>query len=437
MDPGAEGTETMIHTKNATLLEFLVFPGLAMSLGWGLRGFIGGGPLGAMIPGAMVALALCLLLRHKPGTTGLAAAFGAVGVGFGGEMTYGETVGFALDPSTTIWGLAGLAAKGAVWGSLGGTVLGTGLLRAKHARTDICAAAVLMLACTWAGWRFVNVPKLLYFSRSRPEVWAGLLLGALAWCGCLCARSRRAEIALFALAGMLGGGIGFGSGGAVYALARRVGLDRPFDFWKVMEFTFGLCFGVALGLIAWHLRHRLAEAATASEEAGRGVARWRELSFVVLLLAGAFWLEAWLPLRFSYAAVGAALICVLLFRPAFSWHVALTMTICAFALDLAEYWGIERKLGDPAVGWAAAVIFSLAICGLVFFRDGRGGITAAWAFSLLMWSAVAVSWLKSAIHPRWTVAQVVVQAIFTAMALTLAWMVRGSLRRPPEAARGA
>jgi hypothetical protein len=423
--------------RNGTPFGFLTIPGIAMSLGWGLRGFIGGGPLGAMIPGAMVALALCLLLRRERGPAGLAAAFGAVGIGFGGEMTYGETVGFALNPATTIWGLAGLAAKGAVWGLLGGAVLGTGLLRDRYARTDICAAAALMLAGTWIGWRFVNVPKLIYFSRSRPEIWAGLLLGALAWCGYLCARGRRAEIALFALAGMLGGGIGFGLGGAVYAQARRLGLDRPFDFWKVMEFTFGLCFGMALGLIAWHFRRRLAADAATSEEARHRVAPWRELTFSILLLAAAFWLEAWLPLRFSYAAVGAALICVLLFRPAFSWHVALSMTICGFALDLAEYWGVERKLGDPAVGWTAAVAFSLAVCCLVFFRDSRGGITAAWAFSLLMWSAVAASWLKSAMHPRWTAAQLIVQAVFTVMALTLARMAWGSSRRPPEAARGA
>ena len=35
---------------------FLALPAIAMMLGWGLRGHIGGGPFGAMIPGAMVAL---------------------------------------------------------------------------------------------------------------------------------------------------------------------------------------------------------------------------------------------------------------------------------------------------------------------------------------------------------------------------------------------
>ena len=42
---------------------FIIFPAVSMLLGWGLRGHIGGGPFGAMIPGALVALSLCMLLR--------------------------------------------------------------------------------------------------------------------------------------------------------------------------------------------------------------------------------------------------------------------------------------------------------------------------------------------------------------------------------------
>ena len=65
-----------------------------MMLGWGLRGFIGGGPFGAMIPGAMVVLALGFLYPRRDWT--MLAAFGAIGVGFGGEMTYGQTGGFIV-----------------------------------------------------------------------------------------------------------------------------------------------------------------------------------------------------------------------------------------------------------------------------------------------------------------------------------------------------
>ena len=70
-----------------------------MMLGWGLRGFIGGGPFGAMIPGAMVALTLCLLYPRRRDTA-MVAAFAAIGVGIGGEMTYGQTVGFIIKAET-------------------------------------------------------------------------------------------------------------------------------------------------------------------------------------------------------------------------------------------------------------------------------------------------------------------------------------------------
>ena len=40
-------------------VDFVLLPAVTMSVGWGLRGFIGGGSLGAMIPGALVALVLC------------------------------------------------------------------------------------------------------------------------------------------------------------------------------------------------------------------------------------------------------------------------------------------------------------------------------------------------------------------------------------------
>jgi hypothetical protein len=50
--------------------------------------------MGAAIAGALVVLAICLLLEREDFSYGLVVAFGAVGVGFGGQETYGQTVGF-------------------------------------------------------------------------------------------------------------------------------------------------------------------------------------------------------------------------------------------------------------------------------------------------------------------------------------------------------
>ncbi len=257
------------------LWRWLAFPAMAMSLGWGLRGYIGGGPLGAMIPGAMVGLALCLLLGRE-GDSALVAAFAAVGVGFGGEMTYGQTVGLSLQPETYWWAITGFAVKGAAWGLLGGAMIGAALDRSRYRMPDLAGGLVLLVAGTWAGWRVINEPKLIYFSnrvdRPRPEVWAGLLVGALVLLLWLAWRAGARLAAGFAGWGAIGGGLGFASGAALQVWGTRIFGVFPLGWWKVMELTFGALLGLALGWCAW--RHR-GELTRDGEGAATGVADGR------------------------------------------------------------------------------------------------------------------------------------------------------------------
>jgi len=97
-----------------------------------LRGYIGGGPLGAMIPGAMIGLALCLLLGREK-EAGIITVFAAIGIGFGGQETYGQTVGLSVKPETFSWGITGFFLKGGIWGLLGGAIIGIGLTRERYA----------------------------------------------------------------------------------------------------------------------------------------------------------------------------------------------------------------------------------------------------------------------------------------------------------------
>ena len=93
-----QGSMLAEETMNTfSVWYWCLFPAATMSLGWGLRGFIGGGSLGAMIPGAMLGLALCLLFGRTR-DIGLIAAFAAVGIGFGGQETYGQTVHISTLP---------------------------------------------------------------------------------------------------------------------------------------------------------------------------------------------------------------------------------------------------------------------------------------------------------------------------------------------------
>ena len=170
----------------------------------------------------MIGLVICLLLnRHAD--AGLIAAFAAIGVGFGGQETYGQTVGLSLLPETFWWAILGFVDQG--------NGVGTPLAAPSSAsRSNVSAtpprssspASRLMVFGTWLGWQFLNNPKLIYFSnrldRPREELWAGLWLGGLL----LLAWLRSRVPSMFALYGAIGGGIGFGVGASLQPMGRVV-----------------------------------------------------------------------------------------------------------------------------------------------------------------------------------------------------------------------
>jgi len=95
------------NTSRPALASWVLLPGVILSVGWGLRGFIDGSSLGAMIPGALIALALCFLVGESGRRAAQVAAFGAISVGFGGQETYGQTVQFVSRPEMFHTGFAG------------------------------------------------------------------------------------------------------------------------------------------------------------------------------------------------------------------------------------------------------------------------------------------------------------------------------------------
>lgn len=65
-----------------------------MSVGWGFRGDYGH-EAGAMVPGALVALAICLVSGREDWweRAPLPAMLGAIGWAFGGQMSHGKIIG--------------------------------------------------------------------------------------------------------------------------------------------------------------------------------------------------------------------------------------------------------------------------------------------------------------------------------------------------------
>lgn len=388
-----------------------------MMLGWGLRGFIGGGPFGAMIPGAIVVLTLCLLYPRRD--VAMLAAFGAIGVGIGGEMTYGQTVGFSVHAETFWWGILGLALKGAIWGLLAGTVIGLGF--APRPMLVLGGAAVMAVA-TWAGWKLINEPKLVYFSdpvtKPRPEIWAGFLLAALALLGYLAWQGKAQPALRFALAGFIGGGIGFGGGGAIQGLGRIFTPQLNLHWWKYMEFFFGFCFGWAL---AWAWAHSALPEDDRSPDHSPSPL-W-EMAGAAILIAGLFWLSWQLSVRFAYLLAGGAMLYLLTKYKWAAKHIAFTATFTGVALDLARYWSREYHRGPAEPAYAAAIAASILFGWYVIRYDHDTRKT----LELLMWACVADATVKFAIHPA-GIANVIdhVAIGFILMAAAISYMLRAT-----------
>ena len=264
----------------------------AGGMGWGIRGQYGH-ETGAMVPGVLVALTLVFLFC--PNATSLqvarAVALTAVAFGFGGTMTYGQTVGLTHDHDIVAnldvrdaayrWGMLGLFIKGGIWIGLAGAFLGIGLGGKRYRPLEMLAILAGMIVLMLIGIQLLNRPFApaervlppIYFSDDwhwepdkldmvpRPEKWGGLLL-ALVGLTVYTGWKKKDRLARnMALVGFLAGGLGFTIGQSVQAMWQwhpewfQTGLahtlTRNFNWWNVMETTFGLILGFGLALGLW------------------------------------------------------------------------------------------------------------------------------------------------------------------------------------------
>jgi hypothetical protein len=378
-----------------------------------------------MIPGAMTGLALCLLLeQHR--NAALIAAFAAVGIGFGGQETYGQTVGLAVRPETFWWGILGFFIKGGKWGLLGGAVIGIALDRARYSTRDLIIAFGLMIAGTYAGWKLVNQPKLIYFSdrfdRPREELWFGLLLGAVIMLLYLGLRSGAPLAWRFALWGALGGSIGFASGAAAQVWGRHNAPDFSFGWWKFMEMTFGLLLGLGFGICAWRNRGQIVPQPEPSPpDSVIPAVAWSALSILIAIV-----LPGFIRTRLEFTIAGALLLSIALYSESFAWQTAVTTTFCAFAIDLLRH----RPGYPPGVMWtvvSAATVFVVIYTA----RTAR----ARELFMIVTWTATLVALLKSFLPPAKLDKPISMESVFIVFAVILTWMAArfGNAQKRDEA----
>lgn len=268
---------------------------LAGGMGWGIRGQYGH-ETGAMIAGVLVSLVLVWVFCPQAALlpAARAVAFGTIAMGFGGTMTYGQTIGLTQNAAligngeALRWGMLGLAVKGGLWIGFAGLFLGMGLGGVRYRPREVLALMLAALVLYGLGCWLLNRPfdpanqvlPRIYFSadwrwqpgvapevlKPRLEHWGGLLFalaGLWAWTGWARGDGLARRLALW---GMVGG-LGFPLGQAVQAYAAwnpevfRSGFwaELPFrmGWWTWMETIFGAFMGGSLGLGLWLNRRRI------------------------------------------------------------------------------------------------------------------------------------------------------------------------------------
>jgi len=416
--------------KKQVSLAYILFPGITMLLGWGLRGYIGGGPFGAMIPGAMIGIAVCLLLGLPARYSALVTLFAVVGVGIGGEMTYGQTLRFLRDVDTVGFGTTGTTVKGAVWGLSSGLFLSIGLLHARIEKRIVGIGMLLFFVGMLLGFKLINDPKLIYFSdrinKPRAESWAAIAFGALIFLAWLRIKlpARDLKVVLsFVLWGTLGGALGFGLGGMWIFLGAQLKLVAFTSWWKMMEFSFGMILGTALGWATWVNRAYLKAVAQNTEDDDNRPL-WTELAVATIMSLAIFWL---LPLLLgplvdstgyeqgfvsgiahdllrivtNYAFIGLLMLLVGYWASGFAWQMAITLTFCHTVIDLMVDLKGETGIQNSLAFQIVCTVVSSLLVAFLAARFTRTGKTLKRLMQLLIWSTMFVAMLKMITQVTW------------------------------------
>ena len=283
-------TEEVNRRGRLFVIYAAILTAMAAGMGWGIRGQYGH-ETGAMIAGTLTSLTLVLLF--VPAVSSLAAARAAammtIAIGIGGSMTYGQTVGLTHDAplignwEALRWGMLGLFVKGGIWIGFAGVFLGMGLGGKRYRSAELLGVMVALFALMFLGIWLINSPfdpasrtlPRIYFSDSwyfepagdlkpRREVWGGLLTALLGLAAYVRLVRGDRLAGRMAIVGFIAGGLGFPGGQSLQAfhawnpqlftdgaLSDYSKYFQYFNWWNMMETTFGLIFGSVLAVGLW------------------------------------------------------------------------------------------------------------------------------------------------------------------------------------------
>ncbi len=450
-------------------------------MGWGIRGQYGH-ETGAMIAGLLLSLVFARLFVPQASLPAVAraVAWGTIAMGFGGSMTYGQTIGLTQNPavlgnwSALGWGMLGLSIKGAIWIGFAGAFLGMGLSGRRYRSSEVLGLMLGLLGLFWLGTALLNAPfdpakRLLpavYFSADwrwepgatltpRREVWGGLLpalLGVMAYAGW----RRRDRLAWnLGLWGMGAGAVGFPLGqclqayhawnAAAFARGPWAAMDPLINWWNMMEITFGAVAGAGLGLGLWLNRDRIQLAPGPNRSAIRPSLAWTLLVLhLALLIAVEF--RDWRGVNAVYD-LGLVMGIIPLVAVAGSrwWAFAVVFPLTALPIagkTLVQLVDEERVQG-AGWGWTLYVVVPLALTTWAAIHWARRADRTLTASAFTRFALLLSTWLYFGLNlgffhypwpwATWT-SRTPSAVIFSITAAGLTWV---ALRRCPSRGSGA
>jgi hypothetical protein len=235
-------------TASGVGLWALLLVALAGGIGWGIRGCYGGAP-GATLPGALIALAICLLSGRADWQQAslYVAAVTACGLAYGGFMSHVKLAHFSRSAShlNAAYGLAALFFVTSLWGGIGGGALGL-VLGGWSPWAIIILAAGMLITAQITYYLLIDLIG-IRLTPPRSEGWARTF-GAFLCMAVICVVHREHAGLVGLTYGYMGWGFGFLVGMFIQLLEIRAFGHRSFNWWRAMEITIGCAGGASLAI---------------------------------------------------------------------------------------------------------------------------------------------------------------------------------------------
>jgi hypothetical protein len=236
---------------------------LSLSVGWGIRGNFGH-EFGAMVPGALAAMAAVLLSRREDWHRRVAyfAMFGALGWSFGGSMSYMQVVAYTHSghSPSVLYGFACLFVIGFLWAALGGAGTALPACLDRDRLTELFAPMSAIFLAWWVQGVIVEpwLHRLGYRLDWFDTDWLGALvaLGVALLFSLACGRLDRGVALIIHLA------VGWWAAFLLLVVLLGLRMTPPRgDNWAG-------CLGMTLGLLVYCRRYDLGGAALATLGSG-------------------------------------------------------------------------------------------------------------------------------------------------------------------------